>query len=86
MNARMDADCKKYAIDLSAYFDRELHGNALAKLESHLESCAACQGELETHSKIRKALIYFATVAQKGKPPEKSSPAQDGGEDEPSQN
>lgn len=82
----MDAACKKYAIDLSAYFDGELHGKALVKLESHLESCAACQGELESHKKIRKALIYFATVSQKGKPPGKSSPGQDGGEDEPSQN
>ena len=85
MNARMDADCKKYAVNLSSYFDGELHGNALAKLESHLESCAYCQGELETYNKIRKALIYFATVSQKGKPPGKSSPGQDGGEDELSQ-
>lgn len=37
---------------IQAYLDREPHGNALAFLQSHLQSCAACRASLQSAREI----------------------------------
>lgn len=65
MKSEKDPICKRFAVNLSAYFDGELQGDPLTKLKAHLQGCAACQHELETFAKIRKALLYLS--GQSGK-------------------
>lgn len=52
--------CKAYAVDLSAYFDHELQGTALERMEAHLEVCENCREALVRLGTLRKALHALA--------------------------
>ena len=53
----MSRKCRDFSTDLSAYFDGELEGRCLQLLESHLQDCNGCRGDLEKMGKIRSALF-----------------------------
>ncbi len=55
-----DKACKAYSVDLSAYFDGELEGDELARLEAHLDDCDACRGSLDRFTQLRSALNSMA--------------------------
>jgi anti-sigma factor RsiW len=52
--------CKTYEVELSAYFDGELEGAALQRMEAHLAGCAGCRDTLQRLGKLRKALLAMA--------------------------
>lgn len=52
--------CKSYAVDLSAYFDGELEGDALERLEAHLAACTGCRETLRRLGTLRHALHALA--------------------------
>lgn len=56
----MSKGCKRYAVDLSAYFDGELEGDALTDLERHLDRCEGCRDTLQRLRKLRNALHALA--------------------------
>ena len=53
----MSRKCRDFSADLSAYFDGELEGKLLQLLESHLQDCDGCRGDLEKMGRIRSALF-----------------------------
>ncbi|MCH7477076.1 MAG: zf-HC2 domain-containing protein [SAR324 cluster bacterium] len=53
----MSRKCRNFSADLSAYFDGELEGKPLHLLESHLQDCDGCRGDLEKMGRIRSALF-----------------------------
>lgn len=56
----MSKGCAKYSLDLSAYFDGELEGEALTRLQEHLDECEACQAALDKFRRIREAMTQLA--------------------------
>ena len=52
--------CGKYSVDLSAYFDRELEGDALGEMEAHLEECEACTEGLKKLDRLHNAITSLA--------------------------
>lgn len=56
----MSKGCKSYAVDLSAYFDGELEGDSLERMERHLDGCEGCRDTLERLGKLRSALHSLA--------------------------
>lgn len=64
---RMSKGCKAYAVELSAYFDGELRGDALARMESHLAACENCRDTLARLRKLRNAMHALS------KPPRRRS-------------
>ena len=49
-------NCRHILNSLSAYLDRELSGEQMMTVRSHLESCSECQTELESLKLIKKDL------------------------------
>ncbi|MCD6134721.1 MAG: zf-HC2 domain-containing protein [Candidatus Omnitrophica bacterium] len=47
-------NCRKVKRLLGRYLDKEIEGRLLKLIESHLEKCAACRGELENLAAIKK--------------------------------
>ena len=52
----MSKDCKPFSVELSAYFDDELEGEELERMEAHLSDCEGCQEGLKKLKRLRKAL------------------------------
>lgn len=52
----MGENCQSFSVDLSAFFDGELEGEELSAIETHLESCTRCAGELEKMRKLSGAI------------------------------
>ena len=59
----MKSECEKLAVELSAYFDKELNGAQAAAVEAHLAGCADCRGDLEKMTRLRNALHDSGTRA-----------------------
>ena len=57
----MSWKCRDFSTDLSAYFDGELEGKSLQLLETHLQDCGGCRGDLEKMGKIRSALFSMTS-------------------------
>lgn len=55
-NVWMSGECKKYSVDLSAYFDGELEGKELAQMEAHLADCENCRSGLDKMTLLSSAL------------------------------
>jgi len=49
-------DCKELNVMLNAYVDGELDALTTARIESHLQNCAACQRRLREHMDLRAAI------------------------------
>lgn len=56
----MNEDCKRLAVDLSAYFDQELDGEDARKVEAHLADCPDCREDMEKMGRMRAALHVTA--------------------------
>ena len=56
----MSKGCKAYALELSAYFDDELEGDAHQRIEQHLAECSACRDTLRRLGRLREALHTLA--------------------------
>lgn len=52
----MSKGCKPFSVDLSAYFDDELEGGELERMEAHLGECGGCRESLEKLKRLRNAL------------------------------
>lgn len=63
----MSKGCKTYAVDLSAYFDGELEGEAAERMEKHLGTCEGCREALGRLGKLRSALHSLARPSQPGR-------------------
>ena len=50
------SDCKRYAVDLSAYFDRELDQPRTEEVEKHLTRCPPCRGDLALMGRVSQLL------------------------------
>lgn len=48
--------CKELIVDLSAYYDGELQGEALEEVERHLANCDACKESMTGYNQISHAL------------------------------
>jgi anti-sigma factor RsiW len=58
---------KEHVTDhLSAYLDDDLDAATRASVERHLDSCAACAGEL---NELRRLVAYAGTIASQDAPP-----------------
>jgi len=49
-------DCNELNVMLNAYVDGELDALTMARMESHLQTCAACQRRLREHMDLRAAV------------------------------
>jgi len=63
----MSKGCKTYAVDLSAYFDGELEGEAAERMKTHLGGCDGCREALDRLGKLRSALHSLARPSQPGR-------------------
>lgn len=58
--------CPEYRVDLSAYFDGELDGESLLRMEQHLQQCEGCQASLAKLRKLRSAMSELGRGAREG--------------------
>lgn len=56
----MSVGCKKYSVELSAYFDGELEGEELAALEAHLDGCEGCRADLQGLERLHGAMASLS--------------------------
>ena len=56
----MTVECKKYSVDLSAYFDGELEGEDLSRMETHLATCDNCRAGLDKLTLLRSAMTSIS--------------------------
>jgi len=52
----MSTLCRKYSVDLSAYFDGELEEEEETELKAHIETCEGCSASLERLETLHNAL------------------------------
>ena len=55
-------NCQNAQNSLSAYLDRELSGDAMYAVRSHLERCPSCQAELDSLRAVKSALVGLPVI------------------------
>ena len=60
-------NCQTAQNSLSAYLDRELSGDQMMALRSHVEYCSECQSELESLRTLKSALCGLAKLKPREK-------------------
>ena len=63
----MSKECKSYSVDLSAYFDGELEGEALEKMQIHLKGCKDCKQKLDKFGKLHNAMAGLSGPSRQGR-------------------
>ena len=63
----MSKECRKYSVDLSAYFDGELEEKEAAELKTHLRGCKGCSDSLERLRSLHNALTSLNRPALGGR-------------------
>ena len=63
----MSKGCKTYAVDLSAYFDGELEGDAAERVRTHLGGCEDCREALARLGTLRTALHTLSRPSRPGR-------------------
>ena len=68
MSSAKNSECYAYAVDLSAYFDRELDPGRVDPLETHLDGCGSCTANLEQMRELSAAMGKVSRIQAPRRP------------------